>query len=151
MAVLMSAIRVSLSSLSLLTARDTKRILDYSLQALFFSILGCVEHIISLATTLHELLAVRRADIFHYWDKLTKRLIEMIEEDWPEYVDALKESKILPRPSLAFGSSMSSVGRKTPLPKWIQTRPLSSEERKPFMIYALSAKAEQGIIDGEGA
>jgi hypothetical protein len=46
---------------------------DYSisLPALFFSILGFTEtqHILSLATTLHEILGVRRADILDYWNK----------------------------------------------------------------------------------
>lgn len=49
-------------------------IADYSVStpALFFGLLGFIkpQNVISLATSLHEILAVRRAQLFEYWDKI---------------------------------------------------------------------------------
>lgn len=49
-------------------------IADYSIStsALFFGLVGFIapQNIISLATSLHEILGVRRAQLFEYWDKI---------------------------------------------------------------------------------
>lgn len=57
-------------------------IADYSVStpALFFGLLGFIkpQNVISLATSLHDILGVRRAQLFEYWDKIQIQAAEAV-------------------------------------------------------------------------